>query len=87
MTSNVMQLYSLESQHANEVAELMNQNEVLKIHTQKMIIEHKQQLETQLREQEVSHNHIQYFSNMHLNSFLKRAVEFLYNLSVHRELL
>ena len=63
MTSNVMQLYSLESQHTNEVAELMNQNEVLKIHTQKMIIEHKQQLETQLGEQEVSHNHIQYFSN------------------------
>lgn len=64
-----MQLYSLESQHANEVAELMNQNEVLKIHTQKMIIKHKQELETQLGEQEVGHNHIQYFSNMHLNSF------------------
>lgn len=38
----------------NEVAELMSQNEVLKIHIQKMIIEHKQQLETQHRELEVS---------------------------------
>ena len=69
MASNVMQLYSLELQHANEVAEITNQNEVLKIHIQKMIVEHKQQLETQLQKQEVGHRHIQYFSNMHLNQF------------------
>ena len=49
-----MQLCSLESQRENEVAELTSQNEVLKIHIQKMIADHKQQLETQHRELEVS---------------------------------
>ena len=49
-----MQLCSLESQRENEVAELTSQNEVLKIHIQKMITDHKQQLETQHRELEVS---------------------------------